>query len=95
MRASKDGEGRAAHCVSAVRRAFQNVIDHTASRGRGTEIPGALELLDRIDLMDEIVTGDANLRQKAIAENIIERGDDEEDRGYHQPRPPSAPAASP
>jgi hypothetical protein len=41
------------------------------------------------------VTGDANLRQKAIAENIIERGDDEEDRGYHRPRPPSAPAASP
>lgn len=84
MLASKDGEGRAVHCVQLVagnfRAAFchalQQVVDHTASRGKGMEIPDALKLLDRIDLKDKIVTGDALFCQKAIAEKISERGGD-------------------
>lgn len=74
--ASKDGEGRAVHCVSAFCHALQQVVDHTASRGKGMEIPDALKLLDRIDLKDKIVTGDAMFCQKAIAEKIVARGGD-------------------
>ena len=76
MCASKDGEGRAVHCVSAFCFALQHVVDHTASRGKGMEIPDALKLLSRIDLKDKIVTGDAMFCQKAIAEKIVERGGD-------------------
>ena len=43
MLASKDGEGRAVHCVSAFCLALQQVVDHTASRGKGMEIPDTLE----------------------------------------------------
>jgi hypothetical protein len=74
MRASKDSEGRAVHCVSAFCHALQHVVDHTASRGKGMEIPDALTLLNRIDLKDKIVTGDAMFCQKEIAETIVERG---------------------
>ena len=77
MLASKDGEGRAVHCVSAFCLALQQVVDHTASRGKGMEIPDALKLLGRIDRKDKIVTGDALFCQKAIAEKIVERGGDD------------------
>ena len=76
MLASKDGEGRAVHCVSAFCHALQQVVDHTASRGKGMEITDALKLLDRIDLKDKIVTGDAIFCQKVITEKIVERGGD-------------------
>lgn len=76
MRASKDGEGRAVHCVSAFCHALQQVIDHTGSRGKGMEIPDALALLNRLDLTDTIVTGDALFCQKDITEKIVERGGD-------------------
>lgn len=76
MVASKDGEGRAVHCVSVFCHALQHVIDHTASRGKGLEIPDALKLLDRIDLKNKVVTGDALFCQKSIAEKIKERGGD-------------------
>jgi hypothetical protein len=74
MRASKDSEGCAIHCVSAFCHELQSVINHTASRGKGMEIPDALKLLNRIDLKDKIVTGDALFCQKEIAEKIVERG---------------------
>jgi hypothetical protein len=50
MVASKDSEGRAVHCVSAFCHSLQHVMDHTASRGKGLEIPDALKLLNRIDM---------------------------------------------
>jgi hypothetical protein len=74
MVSSKDGEGRAVHCVSAFCHTLQHVMDHAASRGKGLEVPDALKLLDRIELKDKIVTGDALFCQKAIAEKIVERG---------------------
>lgn len=74
IRASKDGEGRAIHCVSAFCQALQQVADHTASRGKGMAIPDALKLLERIDLKDKIVTGGAMFCQEAIAEKITEGG---------------------
>jgi predicted transposase YbfD/YdcC len=76
MLASKDGEGRAVHCVSAFCHALQQVVNHTASRGKGMEIPDAPKLLDRIDLKDKIAMGDTMFRQKTIAEKIVARGGD-------------------
>lgn len=76
MRASKDGEGKAIHCVAAFCHGLQQVINHTASRGKGLEIPEALALLDKIALKDKVVTADALLCQKSIAAKIVDKGGD-------------------
>jgi len=67
MRASKDREGKAEHVLSAFCCGLQTVLGHEASRGKGLEIPDALNLLERLDLTDKIVTGDAIFCQKSIA----------------------------
>jgi hypothetical protein len=76
MRASKDERGRATHCVSAFCQALQHVITHTASEGKGMEIPDALALLERLELKDKVVTADALLTQKSIAAKVVEKGGD-------------------
>jgi DDE_Tnp_1-associated/Transposase DDE domain len=76
LRGSKDEDGDAEHCLSAFAHAVQKVLGHTASRGKGLEIPDALSLLERIDLTDKVVTGDAMFCQKSITEKIVERGGD-------------------
>jgi hypothetical protein len=73
MCASKNGESKATHCVSAFCVSLQNVIDHTASVGKGFEIPDALALIDKLELKNKIVTGDALLCQKEICEKIIKK----------------------
>jgi len=50
MRASKDGEGKAEHVLSAFCGGLRTVLSHEASRGKCLEIPDALRLLDRLDL---------------------------------------------
>jgi DDE_Tnp_1-associated/Transposase DDE domain len=76
LRGSKDANGDAEHCLSAFAHAVQKVLGHTASRGKGMEIPDALALLERIDLTDKVVTGDAMFCQRSITEKIVERGGD-------------------
>lgn len=76
MRGSKDEKGRATHCVSAFCQDLQQVLTHTASEGKGMEIPDALALLDKLVLKDNVVTADALLCQKSIAAKIIEREGD-------------------
>lgn len=76
MRASKDGAGKAEHVLSAFCGGLQTVLGHEASRGKGLEIPDALKLLERLDLKDKIVTGDAIFCQKSITAKIAERGGD-------------------
>jgi hypothetical protein len=76
MRASKDGEGKAEHVLSAFCGESRTVLSHEVSRGKGLEIPDALRLLDRLDLKDKIVTGDAIFCQKSITTKIVERGGD-------------------
>ena len=76
MRASKDGEGKAEHVLSAFCGGLQTVLSHEASRGKGLEIPDALKLLERLDLKDKIVTGDAIFCQKSITAKIVESGGD-------------------
>ena len=76
MRASKDGQGRAMHCVSAFCLGLQQVLNHTASAGKGLEIPDALALLDKLDLRGKIVTADALMCQKSIVAKVLEKGGD-------------------
>jgi len=76
MRGSKDEDGKAMHCVSVFCAALMQVSGHTASRGKGLEIPDALALLAQLDLRDKIVTGDALMCQKSITTVIIEGGGD-------------------
>ena len=74
MRATKDGEGDATHVLSAFCAGLQSVLGNVASRGKGMEIPDALKLLERLDLKDRIVTGDAIFCQKSITAKIVEKG---------------------
>lgn len=76
MRASKDGEGKAEHVLSAFCGGLQTMLQQEASRGKGLEIPDALKLLQRLDLKGKVVTGDAMFCQKSIAEKIVARGGD-------------------
>ena len=76
MRASKDGEGKAEHVLSAFCGGLQTMLQQEASRGKGFEIPDALKLLDRLDLTGKVVTGDAMFCQKSIVAKIVQRGGD-------------------
>ncbi len=76
LRASKDGDGRAEHVLSAFCGGLQTILSHEASRGKGLEIPDALKLLARLDLRDRIVTGDAIFCQRAIAQTVVDAGGD-------------------
>ena len=76
LRASKDGDGRAEHVLSAFCGGLQTILSHEASRGKGLEIPDALKLLARLDLRDRIVTGDAVFCQRAIAQTVVDAGGD-------------------
>lgn len=74
MRGSKDTEGKAEHVLSAFCAALEQSVGHTASRGKGREIPDALKLLETIDLEGKIVTGDAIFCQTEVTSKIVERG---------------------
>ena len=74
MRASKDADGRAEHVLSAFCVTLGQSVGHTASRGKGMEIPDALRLLDRLDLENTVVTGDAIFCQRSIASAIVAKG---------------------
>jgi DDE_Tnp_1-associated/Transposase DDE domain len=74
MRATKDGEGRATHVLSAFCASLQSIVGNEASRGKGMEIPDALKLLDQLDLKDKIVSGDAMFCQKSITAKIAGKG---------------------
>ena len=63
-------------CLSAFCAGCCTVSRHEASRGKGLEIPDALRLLDRLDLKNKIVTGDAIFRQKSMTRKIVESGGD-------------------
>jgi len=76
IRASKDENGKAIHCLTACCCGGREVLGQTASRGTGMEIPDALKLLQKLDLRGKIVTGDAIFCQKAICKTITDGGGD-------------------
>ena len=51
-------------------------MGHTSSRGKGKEIPDALELDQTLDLADKIITGDAIFCQREIVSKIAEKNGD-------------------
>jgi hypothetical protein len=76
LRGSKDADGKAEHVLSAFSAALGQSVGHSSSRGKGFEIPDALLLLEKIDLEDLIVTGDAMFCQKTITYLIVDKGGD-------------------
>jgi hypothetical protein len=76
MRASKDQDGKAVHCLSAFCCGLREVVGQTASRGKGMEIPDALKLLAKLDLKNKVITGDAMFCQKKIYKTIVDGGGD-------------------
>lgn len=76
LRGSKDADGKAEHVLSAFSAALGQSVGHSSSRGKGFEIPDALRLLEKIDLENMIVTGDAMFCQKTITYLIVEKGGD-------------------
>lgn len=76
MRASKDQDGKAVHCLSAFCCGLREVVGQTASRGKGMEIPDALKLLAKLDLKNKVITGDAMFCQKNICKTIVDGGGD-------------------
>ncbi len=64
LRGSKDADGNAEHVLSAFCAALEQSVGHSSSRGKGREIPDAMNLLEKIDLEGLIVTGDAMFCQK-------------------------------
>jgi hypothetical protein len=76
LRASACGDEAATHVLAAFSVGLRRVVGATASAGKGMEIPDALALLERLDLADKVVTGDAMFCQKNICALIAERGGD-------------------
>lgn len=76
MRASKDENGKAVHCLSAFCCGIREVLGQTASRGKGMEIPDAMKLLAKLDLKGKVITGDAIFCQKKICKTIVDGGGD-------------------
>lgn len=76
LRGSKDADGNAEHVLSAFCAALGQSVGHSSSRGKGFEIPDAMRLLEKIDLEDLIITGDAMFCQKTITCLIVEKGGD-------------------
>jgi DDE_Tnp_1-associated/Transposase DDE domain len=74
MRATKNQKGDATHVVSAFCADLASILDNEVSDGKGFEIPDAMKLLDRLDLKEKIVTGDAMFCQKSIAAKIADKG---------------------
>lgn len=76
LRGSKDADGKAEHVLSAFCAALGQSVGHSSSRGKGFEIPDALRLLEKINLENMVITGDAMFCQKTITYQIVEQGGD-------------------
>ncbi len=76
LRGSKDADGKAEHVLSAFSAVLGQSVGHSSSRGKGFEIPDALRLLERVDLKNMIVTGDAMFCQKPMTHLIVGKGGD-------------------
>ncbi len=77
LRGSKDADGKAEHVLSAFCVALDQSVGPVSSRGKGREIPDALQLIDQLDLTGKIVTGDAFFRQKTITSKVVGKGGDD------------------
>jgi hypothetical protein len=64
------------HLVAAYAHAAQTVLGQVQTAGKGHELAAAAQLLDQLPLAGRLVTGDALLTQRTVAERIVARGGD-------------------
>jgi predicted transposase YbfD/YdcC len=73
MRASKKQEKYAHHMLSAFIRDFRMVLGQIPLKNAGKEIPGCLELLDKLALKEDTMVCDAAFAQQEIIETIVKK----------------------
>lgn len=73
MRATKDENGAAVHCVTAFCADLRASLGLEGDVGKGLEIPTALRLLERLDLKGKVITGDALFCTQPLVQKIIEK----------------------
>jgi hypothetical protein len=64
------------HLVAAYAHQAQAVLAQLRTGGKGQELAAAEQLLDQLPLAGRLVTGDALLTQRPVAERIVARGGD-------------------
>lgn len=64
------------HLVAAYAHQAQTVLAQLQTAGKGQELAAAEQLLDQLPLAGRLVTGDALLTQRTVAERIVTRGGD-------------------
>lgn len=70
LRGSRVGEHKAMHVLSAFSHEFSAVAHQEQVKGEENEITAALRVLEKLELKDKIVTGDAIFAQKNICQII-------------------------
>ena len=65
-----------AHLVAAYAHQAQTVLGQLRTAGKGQELEAAERLLEQVPLQGRLVTGDALLTQRSIAEQIVAGGGD-------------------
>lgn len=74
MRASKRQKKSAHHMLSAFIRDFRMVLGQIPLENAGKEIPGCLDLLEKLALDEDILVCDAAFAQQEIVEAIVNKG---------------------
>jgi hypothetical protein len=62
------------HLIAAYAHGRGIVLDQEAAPGKGQELEGVRALLERLELVGQVVTGDALLAQRDICQQIGEKG---------------------
>lgn len=76
LRGSRVGNQRGVHLLEAFCNELKMVIGQEEMDHQENEVGAALRLLERIDLKDKIVTGDAMFTQPDVAEKIVDADGD-------------------
>lgn len=75
LRGSRHGDHPGVHVISAFCKELHTVVGSTEMGGTN-EATAALRLLDRLELKDKVITGDAIFTRKDICHKITEKGGD-------------------
>jgi predicted transposase YbfD/YdcC len=76
LRGTLDEQQKGTYLLSAYLPNEGVVLMEIALEGKGSEIPGAVQLLKMVDLREKVVMGDALHTQRAISIQIVEAGGD-------------------
>lgn len=76
LRGTLDEQQKGTYLLSAYLPNEGVVLMEIALEGKGSEIPGAVQLLKMVDLREKVVMGDALHTQRAVSIQIVEAGGD-------------------